>query len=325
MHGHCHFRSTKNKDLTASSTGPRYQLLSGLSFSVTKPAHFAPVMAALHPSAGAVSPDHGRTFDVSSGYGSTDRGTPWSQGPSSQAHNPPEYGTVLRLDRRAESISLDHDFIQIGGTKPQLLQFSRSLTLAQGRILYEIWDSRIEQHVGYGVPSRVLSEVRSADRMDIDGEWKHAPPLRRRRLLNAKHMVVQLFPRMPWLGIVRVVERMVRLRVDVTRDSVEDAVVRYALHQWTNYFLRLESCGVAEDDGYVVISSADEHARAAVTERLKSVLLSWMHPMAEQDAVLGITERQSLVNEPRKEDQPVPTLRYYAGKETLANLKMAFL
>lgn len=116
-----------------------------------------------------------------------------------------------------------------------------------------------------------------------------------------------------------------RLRVDVTKESAEDAVVRYALRQWTSYFLRFETCGLTEEDGHVAICKADEQARDAVTERLRSVLLSWMHPIAGPDYVLGICERQSLVREPRKEDKPVTMLSYYAGGETQANMKLTFL
>lgn len=137
-------------------------------------------------------------------------------------------------------------------------------------------------------------------------------------------MVLRLFPRMPEFGVVRVVERMVRLRLDANKESVEDAVARYALRQWTSYFVRLEAAGATRGNGHAATLEAEEQARLAVKERLRTVLSSWLDPIAGPDAVRRVFRRQDLLDESDQEHEPALVLSYYAGNETIANLKFAY-
>lgn len=201
-----------------------------------------------------------------------------------------EYGTVIRLEGLHHSPP-SHDFV--GETEPlHVRQFCRTMTLAQGRVLYDVWErsSWRERRLGYLVPSHLAIEARKISGSE---HWKNLPPLDSSRFECAWEAVVAAWPRMPVFGVGRVVERLVRLGLGGRRLVVEEAVVRYARRNWTSYWLRIGTGSVADED-------TEERTCEAVAERLRQVLRAWMAADAEPLYVQSVFERHGLVAEKEK-------------------------
>lgn len=179
------------------------------------------------------------------------------------------------------------------------------MTLAQGRVLYDVWERRgwHEKRLGYLVPSHLTSEARKISGGENSGDWRGLPAVQARRYESAWEAVVRGWPRMPGFGVGRVVERLVRLGLGNGKLAVEEAVVRYARRNWTSYWLRMGAGGF--NDGGV-----EEQVCEAVAERLRVVLRSWMAVDVSSSYVGGVFERHGVVE---KQDRSV--------KETLRQVR----
>lgn len=203
-------------------------------------------------------------------------------------HPPPaEYDTVIRLDNAYPSPP-SHDLV--ADTEPlHVRQFCRIMTLAQGRVLYDVWE-RIgwqERRVGYLVPSHVVFEARKISGREVAQHWRDLPPVKARQYESAWKAVVGSWPRMQVFGVRRVVERLVRLGLGDRLLVVEDAVVRYARRNWTSYWLRM-SAGRGNEFGL------EERVCEAVAERLRGVLMDWMEADVSLQHVQSVFERHGL-------------------------------
>jgi hypothetical protein len=105
-------------------------------------------------------------------------------------HNtPPDHGTVIRITSHKPL----QNYTLIRASEPlHVRQYCRTLTPAQGRILYEVWTEDEERHwhprcVGYVVPSHLTSEgLKEAPVLRRGAEeWKGLPSVVVRRYEEA--------------------------------------------------------------------------------------------------------------------------------------------
>lgn len=201
-----------------------------------------------------------------------------------------EYGTVFRIHTNRPI----YNYTLVLNTKPlHVRQYCRTLTLAQGRILYELWeeddDPRLQRDpkcISYLVPSHLAEEARTLSTLPRSAEYAGKPAIIVRRYEEAWDVVVRYWPNIPVYGAKRVVERLVRLRVQVGRESVEEGVARYALRCWSGYKARLEAKwreGV--DDGSVAYKRVEEGVRQECKGRVVEVLRGWMGEEARREEV----------------------------------------
>ena len=175
-----------------------------------------------------------------------------------------EYNTVIRVTANRPI----HNYTLILNTEPlHVRQYCRTLTLAEGRILYELWEDdacldRDPRVLGQFVPSHLAEEARNLSTLPRSEEWKGKPSIVIRRYEEAWECVVNAWPGIPVFGARRVVERLTRLRVSVGRQNVEEAVARYALRCWSAYKTRLEAKGKeGVDDGSIAFRKVEEGVR----------------------------------------------------------------
>ena len=120
-------------------------------------------------------------------------------------------------------------------------------------------------------------EARTLSALPRAEEWKGKAPVVVRRYEEAWQAVVGSWPGILVFGAKMVVERLVRLRVQVGRGSVEEAVARYALRCWSGYEARLEARGKeGVDDGSFAFRRVEEEVRGEVAGRVMEVLRGWM-------------------------------------------------
>lgn len=170
------------------------------------------------------------------------------------------------------------------------------MTLAQGHILYELWDSSGEpwqapKVAGYIVLARILHEARRVSVRSREEDWKGLPFVQRRRYEEAWEAVVKNWPGIPVFGARKVVERLVRLRAGSGKFEVDGAVVRYAMRNWTGYWVRLEA---KRGDGKRDFEREME-VEQAVAGRLREVLEKWMRPEVSFSCVREVFEEHGLV------------------------------
>ena len=221
--------------------------------------------------------------------------------------SPAEYGTVIRLSPEYPT-ALRHlrNYTLILTTEPlHVQQYCRTLTLAQGRLLYEVWDDDRYWHprcVGYVVPSHLANEGRKVSSLHRSDEWKGLHPVVFTRYEEAWQAVVRDWPGLPVYGARRVVERLMRLRIGPGRANVEAAVGRYALRHWSAYRAKLDSKGLQGfDDGSVGWARVEEEVRRRVAERVMGVLRGWMRSEVSLVQANELFERLGLMRVERKE------------------------
>lgn len=209
-------------------------------------------------------------------------------------NNMDEYATVIRVDANDPPLR-NHEWI--ADTDPlHVLQFCRTRTLAQGHILYDVWDSSgsigwlHQKHIGYLVPLHIAAEGRRISRRDPKAEWSDLGPKGARVYHETWDAVVQAWPGIPIFGARKVVERLVRLGGGRGKGIIEQAVVRYAMRNWTSYWVRT--------GGVEVESSAREaEVRRVVAPRLRQVLKGWMGDSVRAADVEALFERHGLLDE----------------------------
>ncbi|KAM0694779.1 hypothetical protein Q7P36_005135 [Cladosporium allicinum] len=208
-----------------------------------------------------------------------------------------EYNTVIRATANRPI----HNYTLILNTEPlHVRQYCRTLTLAQGRILYELWedDARLDRDprvLGQFVPSHLAEEARNLSSLPRSEEWKGKPSIVIRRYEEAWECVVNAWPGIPVFGARRVVERLIRLRVSVGRQNVKEAVARYALRCWSAYKTRLEAKGKeGVDDGSIAFRKVEEGVRREVEGRVMEVLRGWMGQGVRDGKADELSERLGL-------------------------------
>lgn len=206
-----------------------------------------------------------------------------------------EYGTVVRVDNRTLPPAT-HELVL--NTEPlHILQFCRTMTLAQGRILYEVLDMNERWHprsLGYFVPSQLVAEARKISCRDRKEDWKELHPVKLRRYEEAWDAVVKAWPGIPIFGARRVVEHLMVTGFGCGKFDVEEAVVRYAMRNWTSYSVRLEASGVSKRDT-LSYRKMEAQVEEQVAARLREVLEKWMRPDLALSQIESFFERHGLL------------------------------
>ena len=215
-----------------------------------------------------------------------------------------EYGTVLRVSEFTRAPPT-HERIS-ATSPPHIVQYCRTMTLAQGRVLYEVWDQNYTQglvwltaHVlAYMVPRHIAIEARQLSCRDRNEDWKNLPLLIKGRYEAAWEVVVRDFPGMPIFAARKVVEESMRSGMGWEKEGLEAVVVGYGLRNWTSYLVRL-----GERSGL----SAEREVKGVVAGRLREVLRTWMRAAVGDRESEGLFERQGLLESAVKERVPSRT------------------
>lgn len=170
------------------------------------------------------------------------------------------------------------------------------MTLAQGQILYELWDESNEpwesaKVAGYIVPARILHEARRVSVRSKEEDWKGLHFVLRRRYEEAWDAVVKTWPGIPVFWAGKVFERLVRMKAGSGKFEVDQAVVRYAMRNWMGYWVRMDA---KRGDGRREFEREME-VEQAVAGRLKEVLEKWMRPEVSFSCVREVFEEHGLV------------------------------
>lgn len=222
-----------------------------------------------------------------------------------------EYDILIRVDvRNMPLIPHTHQLILDASEPLHVLQYCRTMTLAQGRILYQLWDEWElwpPRHRGYIVPRSVVAQARGLPVRDRREDWRVLPKERVRKYEEAWEAVVKAWPRIPGFGARRVVEELVRMNLGSGKFAVDAAVKRYAMRFWTSYQVRLEAKGVSRWD-FDAYRKAEEEVERQVADKTKEVLGRWTK--IGMALPLNFYEDHKLVDPPKKPESSVPYRRF---------------
>lgn len=249
-----------------------------------------------------------------------------------------EYSDLIRLSPDDFQTFSGCTFIS-ASTTPPVPQLCRELTLARGRILYEVFDEWNESITGYVVPASVAEVVSQYERGLSTEAWNSLPLHRRNVLKHAHRMLDERFPRMSSIAAIRVAERAEWERWNGEKMSLEEKVVDHVRHEWTSYEVRLEYVkkydrsptawsGAPERidahwrDHKQQIENKKEHIREIIKPRMREVLRSWLPQDISEPELGRFWRRHSLYVSGAGEDgvSRGAVLQNYAGLETIANL-----
>ena len=152
---------------------------------------------------------------------------------------PNEYSSIVRLENDVKTPP-GHTFIS-SSLSPTVQQLSRDLTLARGRILYEVWDSWNHTIDGYLVPSSIASIAMQCKDGVRTEAWEGLPSHQQNAIRQIHTTILRHFPRIPAASAIRVAEKAQREKSSVRKSTIEERVVQHARHEWTSYDLKLES------------------------------------------------------------------------------------
>ena len=211
-----------------------------------------------------------------------------------------EYSNMNRFELRDHpNIPWTHQLVR--DSEPlHVRQHCRTMTLAQGRILYQIYDDYEPwnpRHCGFIVPSFIVAEAYRISVNDRKDDWKCCDPTQICRYEDTWDAVVEAWPRIPVFGARRVVEELAGSRLGAGKAGVDEAVVRFARRYWTSYKARLDAKGVSEWDtrsNWKVVKEIEEQ----VAGRLREVLNRWTEPGV--GLATNFLEKHGLVDGPVK-------------------------
>ena len=225
-----------------------------------------------------------------------------------------EYNNLISINHRdCPPISWTHELI-LDSEPLHVRQYCRTMTLAQGRILYQLWDDYEPwhpRHCGYIVPNFIATEARMISTKDRREDWKGLHPMKIRRYEDAWDAVVKAWPGIPIFGARRVVEELANMRIGGGKYDVEivdKAVVRYARRYWTSYKAKLDSKGVNERNmasNWKVVKEIEEQ----VAWKLREVLGRWTRPGVKLG--LDFLEHFGLVDKPAEQESAVQSSVQY--------------
>ncbi|KAK6435496.1 hypothetical protein LTR95_008317 [Oleoguttula sp. CCFEE 5521] len=222
-----------------------------------------------------------------------------------------EYGKILTLTTQT-SLPPDHSVVPIHAY--DTLNLCHQLTLAQGRILYNVYDVyERSDHVGIVVPTHILVEVEALTKQPLNQQWPHRTASERENLERAHSLVLKLFPRIPGIGAQKIAMSLALAGRSPSSSAVEEAAVQYALLNWTSYRLRLEQVQATES------WKTTQTAREAIRPKLRAILTSWLSLEMTGREQLAFCRVHDLL-EPEEAARPRGVeLTYLGGKETVAN------
>jgi hypothetical protein len=232
--------------------------------------------------------------------------------------DPSGHAAVVNITTRTV-LPPGYEYLPASSSTAQLV-FCRTLTSAQGRILYNLWDADDDRLlVGYVIPSHIIAESWKLPKKSAQEDWAKLPYHQRQRLLVVWEMISKLFPRIPVFAARKIAERMVRLRNVASKVTVEEVVLEYALQEFMPYLTRLESSGVEEGD-LLRRYEAESQAKAASRMKLGEVLTSWLPDDSTTDQELDFCRRHELLTRKESSMAGIPDFTSFGGNETVANL-----
>ena len=253
-----------------------------------------------------------------------------------------EYSEVIRLPYDCETPP-GHTFIS-SKSPIAVQQLSRELSLARGRIIYEVWDTWTHTIAGYAVPSDI-ARLASLYKHGVSTKiWNELPSHRKGLIMHAYMVMMQRFPRIPEIAAIRVAEEAERDRWNGERSGIDDRVVNHAKHEWTSYQLRvqyfhqfnqrpsawsgLQGFYARRDDYMKRLRNTKEQALEDMKPRMREVLRSWLSEDISYAELAKFWRRHELYDSSkgegrcRKEDGLFESLslQYHGGLETPGNL-----
>nr|OQO30633.1 hypothetical protein B0A51_01519 [Rachicladosporium sp. CCFEE 5018] len=222
-----------------------------------------------------------------------------------------EYNDTLTLTTQT-LLPPAHSFVPVHAY--DTVNLCHQLTLAQGRILYNVYDVyERSDHVGIVVPTHIMAEVEALTKQSLSEQWRHRSAGDRENLERAYRLVLKLFPRMPVIGAQKVAISPALAGRSPSSSAAEQAAVHYALLHWTSYRLRLDQAQVIES------WRAIQDAREAVGPRLRAILTSWLPLEMTGREQLAFCRVHNLL-EPKEAARPCAVeLTYLGGMEIVAN------
>ncbi|KAM3424912.1 hypothetical protein BST61_g6886 [Cercospora zeina] len=170
-----------------------------------------------------------------------------------------------------------------------IIQYARDMTLARGRIIYEIFSNQERRLIGYAVPSHIHLEANQNCRKGNDPclAWADLPAQIRTDHWNAYRKVLDQFPNIHATAARLIAERLVSHNTQVTNSNIEKAVVDHVAHMWTSYSFRLEQ------------GESKEAVIKAISPRMRQLLGNWMGPNARAERLGDLWRRWDLLDAPQ--------------------------
>ena len=247
--------------------------------------------------------------------------------------NADDGGYVVRVPRDVQCPA-DHTFLSSKEPLP-IVQYARDMTLARGRILYEVTDAHYvssrgvlfmnqgrHRVIGYVIPRPILFEAIERGRKSgsLDVAYAYMSKQERVTFFGIYRRVLEKFPRIDENAVRIIAERLAGHGTQVTNSNIESAVIDHVSYMWTPYLFRIEQ------------GQSKESAKEAIKPRSRDVLTRWISRDVSLKQIHDFWRRWDLVDAPRliggyarsqKDEQlvrPSKDITDYAGKETVANL-----
>ncbi|KAK4540075.1 hypothetical protein LTR36_009816 [Oleoguttula mirabilis] len=246
-----------------------------------------------------------------------------------------EYDEVIRVNPSQDYEILKRDgYAFISEQKPLAArQYCRDMTLARGRILYQVWDQWTAQTLGYIVPEEILSEAKAYRPGSALNPWPEEPAHTRNLLQHVYERLTIQFERIPHTAAKSVAEEIHHAlrRRPMTKRAIEDAVVEHVRLRWTSYEFRVKN----------MVPSLQRECEVVemIKPRMREVLRSWLPQYISGEALVELWERHGLLDADADTNGVVeiggevaggetfedvafrrPALFYHGGLETPANL-----
>ncbi|WPB03551.1 uncharacterized protein RHO25_008191 [Cercospora beticola] len=197
-------------------------------------------------------------------------------------------GHVVRVTSR---VQLPAGVKFIGVEEPvAILQYARDMSLARGRIVYEVFNQE-RRLSGYAVPSSIHTEAVRNCRSGNDARlaWVDLPDPLRTAHWDIRRKILDQFPNIDATAARLISERLISHNTQINKPNIEKAVVDHVIHMWTAFNFRLEQ------------GESKESVIKAINPRTREVLAKWMGPDVRAERVGDLWKRWDLL------DAPVPT------------------
>ncbi|KAF2773361.1 hypothetical protein EJ03DRAFT_129808, partial [Teratosphaeria nubilosa] len=206
-----------------------------------------------------------------------------------------EYEEVIRIDISQDAGGIDakpgHMFVS-EGQPLSIRQYCREMTLARGRLLYEIWDSWNRRLLGYIVPTSVHNDALVTRPTAALSPWLDEPHQKRRLLTHYHDTLLAQFPRMPRHSAKTISEKYFSTsRHRFSALALENCVIEHVKTFWTSYTFRVNE-----------VRQGRREVEALIKPRMREVLKSWLPfpqemPLTGKDEVRELFERHALLDD----------------------------
>ncbi|RMZ15810.1 hypothetical protein D0860_01425 [Hortaea werneckii] len=200
-----------------------------------------------------------------------------------------EYTQVIRLNANANFETFKAPgYVFVASSRPVAeRQYVREMTLARGRLLYEVWDHWDECNFGYICPEHVYAEARRHRLTSAPNLWPEESVQTRQGLQRMYNHVKHHYPRAPHVAVKGAAETLYLQLYGraATRIDVERAVCRYVQYYWTSFEFRVRS-----------MRQNEEEVKKMVKPRMRELLWSWLEHGTRASEVVALWERNGLLD-----------------------------